>query len=53
MKAIGSTTGKDVYLEIGKAYIFYERIVPNGYAKADKVTFLVTADGPSEVILSS
>ena len=53
VKAIGSTTGKDVYLEIGKAYIFYERIVPNGYAKADKETFLVTADGPSEVILSS
>lgn len=50
---IGSETGKNVYLEIGKTYVFYERIAPDGYAKAGRVTFTVTSEGSSEVILSS
>lgn len=45
--------GEDVYLEIGKTYVFYERIAPDGYAKAERVTVTVTSDGPNEVILSN
>lgn len=52
-KSMGDEMEKKVYLEIGKTYVFYERIAPDGYAKAGRVTFTVTSDGSSEVILSS
>lgn len=42
---------KDIYLEIGKTYIIYERIAPDGFDKAERIKIDVTQDGPDEVIL--
>lgn len=53
VEKIGSEEGKNLYLEIGKTYSIYERIAPNGYAKANSITFTVAADGPDEIILSN
>lgn len=50
---IGSISGRNVYLEIGKTYVFYERIATAGYGKAERVTVTVTSDGPNEIILSN
>lgn len=49
---ISAASGKKIYLEIGKTYVIYERITPDGYNKAERVTITVTKDGVSEVILS-
>lgn len=51
--SIGSIEGKNVYLEIGKTYVFYERIAPDGCDKAKSVSLTITQDGVSEVILNS
>lgn len=48
---ITKTSGKSIYLEIGKTYIIYEKKTPNGYNKAERVTITVTDDGVSEVVL--
>lgn len=53
VEKIGSEEGKNLYLEIGKTYSVYERIAPNGYEKANSITFTVAADGPDEIILSN
>lgn len=53
VKSMGENMEKKVYLEIGKTYVFYERIAPDGYAKAQRVILSVTSDGSNEVILSS
>ena len=50
---ISKTEGENLYLEIGKTYVIYERIRPDGYEKAESVTITVTEAGPKEVILSS
>lgn len=50
---IGDKSGKSIYLEIGKTYVFYERIAPDGCAKANSVTITVTTDSPSEIVLSN
>lgn len=54
MKAAGiaQTSGKSIYLEIGKTYVIYERITPDGYGKAERVSITVTEDGVSEVVLT-
>lgn len=49
---IKETTGKSLYLEIGKTYVIYERKTPDGYSKAERVTVTVTEDGVSEVVLT-
>lgn len=49
---IVETSGKSIYLEIGKTYTIYERKTPDGYSKADRVTITVTEDGASEVVLT-
>lgn len=52
-KRIGKESGLVVYLEIGKTYVFTERVAPDGLEKAESVTITVTKDGPSEVILKN
>ena len=52
-KRIGKESGLVVYLEIGKTYVFTERVAPDGLDKAESVTITVTKDGPSEVILKN
>lgn len=49
---IKDTSGKSLYLEIGKTYIIYERTTPDGYGKAERVSITVTEEGVSEVVLS-
>lgn len=49
---IVETSGKSIYLEIGKTYTIYERKTPDGYCKAERVTITVTEDGVSEVVLT-
>lgn len=49
---IKESSGKSVYLEIGKTYVIYERNTPDGYNKAERVTVTVTEDGVSEVVLT-
>lgn len=50
---ISDVSGKSVYLELGKTYVFYEKVRPDGCSKAEKVVFTVTEDGAREVTLSS
>lgn len=50
--AITETDGKSLYLEIGKTYTIYERMTPDGYSKAERVSITVTEDGPAEVVLT-
>ena len=50
---ISDTSGKKIYLEIGKTYVIYERKAPDGCGKAEQVTIAVTEDGVREVVLSS
>ena len=50
---ISDTSGKKIYLEVGKTYVIYDRKAPDGCAKAEQVTITVTEDGISEVVLSS
>ena len=50
---IPSSEGKVVYLEIGKSYVFYERIVPGGYEKAKTVQITVEENGINEIVLSN
>ena len=50
---ISKREGEPIYLEIGKTYVIYERIRPDGLEKAESVTITVTEDGVSEVILTS
>jgi uncharacterized protein YkwD len=50
---IGDASGKSIYLEVGKTYVIYERITPDGYEKANTVTITVTEDSPSEIVLSN
>ena len=50
---IPSSEGKVVYLEIGKSYVFYERIVPDGYEKAKTVRITVEENGSNEIVLSN
>lgn len=50
---IPSSEGKVVYLEIGKSYVFYERIVPDGYEKAKTVRITVEDNGINEIVLSN
>ena len=50
---IPSSEGKVVYLEIGKSYVFYERIVPDGYEKAKAVRITVEENGSNEIVLSN
>ncbi len=50
---ISDNSGKSVYLEVGKTYVFYEQVRPDGCSKAGKVTVAVTEDGTGEVTLSS
>ena len=40
-------------MEIGKTYVFAERVAPDGLDKAESVMITVTKDGPSEVILKN
>ena len=53
MDKISSSSGKVVYLEIGKSYVFYERIVPDGYEKAKTVQITVEENGINEIVLSN
>lgn len=53
VNTISSVEGKNIYLEIGKTYVFYERIAPDGCAKAKSITFTVTPDGNDVVSLSN
>lgn len=48
---ITDPSGKAVYLEVGKTYIFYERIAPVGFSKAAGVKINIATDIPDEVIL--
>lgn len=50
---ISDSSGKSVYLEVGKTYVFYEQVRPDGCSKAEKVTVTVTEDSAGEVTLSS
>ena len=50
---ISQTTGKKIYLEVGKSYVIYERVAPEGCTKAERVTITVTAEGVSEVVLTN
>ena len=52
-KRIGKESGLVVYLEIGKTYVFTERVAPDGLDKAESVMITVTKDGPTEVILKN
>lgn len=49
---ISDYSGKSVYLEMGKTYVFYEQIRPDGCSKAESVLVTVTED-TGEVVLSS
>lgn len=53
MDKISLSSGKVVYLEIGKSYVFYERIVPDGYEKAKTVHITVEENGSNEIVLSN
>lgn len=46
-------SGKSVYLEVGKTYVFYEQVRPDGCSKVEKVVVTVTEDGTGELTLSS
>lgn len=46
-----SESGRQVVLEFGKTYVFYEKTTPDGYNKAEKVTITVTKDTPKEIVL--
>lgn len=50
---ISDSSGKSVYLEMGKTYVFYEQVRPDGCSKAEKMVVTVTEDGTGELILSS
>ncbi len=50
---ISDRSGKSVYLEVGKTYVFYEQVRPDRCSKAEKVVLTVTEDGTREVTLSS
>lgn len=50
---ISDYSGKSVYLEVGKTYVFYEQVRPDGCGKAERVVLTVTEDGIEEVTLSS
>lgn len=50
---ISDSSGKSVYLEVGKTYVFYEQVRPEGYSKAEKVVVTVTEDSAGELILSN
>lgn len=50
--SIMETSGKSIYLEIGKTYVIYEKKTPDGYGKAERVSITVAEDGVSEVILT-
>ena len=50
---ITETSGKKIYLEVGKTYVIYERKAPDGYEKAEREVITVTEDGIYEVILQS
>lgn len=50
---VSDSSGKSVYLEVGKTYVFYEQVRPDGCSKAEKVVVTVTEDGTREVTLSS
>lgn len=49
---IKEISGKSLYLEIGKTYVIYERTTPDGYGKAERVTFTVTEDGDNQIVLT-
>lgn len=49
---ISDYSGKSVYLEVGKTYVFYEQVRPDGCSKAERVVVTVTED-TGEVVLSS
>lgn len=49
---LSDISGKSVYLEVGKTYVFYEQVRPDGCSKAEKVVIMVTED-TGEVVLSS
>lgn len=49
---ISDYLGKSVYLEVGKIYVFYEQVRPDGCSKAERVLVTVTED-TGEVTLSS
>ena len=44
-------SGRQIVLEIGKTYVFYEKTTPDGYNKAEKVTITVTKDTPKDIVL--
>ncbi len=50
---ITETSGKKIYLEIGKTYVIYERKAPDGYEKAERIIITVTEDGLNEIVLKS
>ena len=50
---VSDYSGKLVYLEVGKTYVFYEQVRPDGCSKAERVVLTVTEDGIEEVMLSS
>lgn len=50
---ISDTSGKKIYLEVGKTYTIYEKKTPDGCGKAESITITVTEDGVSEVVLTS
>lgn len=50
---ISDYLGKSVYLEVGKTYVFYEQVRPDGCSKAERVVLTVTEYGIEEVTLSS
>lgn len=45
-------SGRQIVLEIGKTYVFYEKTTPDGYNKAEKVTITVTKDTPKDIVLT-
>ena len=44
-------SGRQIVLEIGKTYVFYEKTTPEGQNKAEKVTITVTKDTPKDIVL--
>ncbi|MBR1865740.1 MAG: CAP domain-containing protein [Lachnospiraceae bacterium] len=48
---ITKASGKVIYLEVGKTYVIYERIAPDGYDRAESITLTVAEDTGSEVVL--
>lgn len=50
---ISDVSGKSVYLEVGKTYVFYEQVRPDRCSKAERVVLTVTEDGVGELTLSS